>query len=143
MNKYPLSFKATSTAASGIQNNWESQALNFPKVVCAIPKEFAGPSTGYSPEDLMIMAVINCFIATFKVFSEKAQLNFDKIESEGSIVIDRLNTGFVGVSNLNLEFIVTNPSDRSKAEVILNETKKNCLMANALKAEVQFSFSIV
>jgi organic hydroperoxide reductase OsmC/OhrA len=143
MNKYPLLFEASSHGSSGIKNTWESNALNLPKVVCAIPKEFAGPGNGYSPEDLMAMAVINCFIATFKVFSEKAQLIFDTIDGKGTIVIDRLNTGFVGVSKVNLEFTVTNSSDPTKAEVILKETQKNCLMANALKAEVQFSFSIV
>lgn len=143
MNKYPLSFKSSASATPGISTTWETQAANFPKIVCSIPKEFFGPNTGYSPEDLMIMAVINCFIATFKVFSEKADLLFEKIDGNGTLIIDRLSTGLVGVSALTLDFILLNPSDTAKAEVILNEAKKACLMANVLKAEIQFSFHFI
>jgi len=143
MIKYPLSFKAFASSIPGIDSSWESRAGNFPDVTCSIPRDFMGPDTGYSPEDLMAMAVINCFIATFKVFSEKAKLTYSKIEAAGVIEIDRLSTGFVGVSKLTVDVVIMGVSDHDRALVILNETKKNCLMANAIKADITFNFKVV
>lgn len=142
MIKYPLFFNARSSSCSGIANNWESSASELFSIECSIPKEFMGPGSGYSPEDFMVMAVANCFIATFKVFAERAQLDFENLSVQAKLEINRLSTGQVGVSSINLDITLSGASLESKAQILLEETKKNCMMANALKVETRFNMRI-
>jgi organic hydroperoxide reductase OsmC/OhrA len=142
MIKYPLYFSGNSASPSGISTSWSSGANGLSPIECAIPQEFNGPGGGYSPEDLMVMAVMNCYIATFKVFAEKATLNFESIEVSGTIEINRLDSGIVGVKSLKINVKLDGASDNSKAMMILEETRKNCLMANALRISCEFSMHI-
>lgn len=139
MIKYPLFFQASSSASSGIASNWSSEASGLDAVTCSIPKEFMGPGSGYSPEDFMAMAVANCFVATFKVFAEKAHLSFIALDAVAKLEINRLPNGTVGVSSISLDITLKGASDQSKAQTLLEETRKNCLMANALKVETRFT----
>jgi organic hydroperoxide reductase OsmC/OhrA len=138
MIKYPLMFSVKASANPGIDSLWNSNAAGLEEVSCAIPKEFNGPGTGYSPEDLMGMAVVNCFIATFKVFAAHAKLDYDTLDVRGEVEINRATSGQVGLTNLTVDVELSGASDLSKAKVLLDETRKNCLMANALKIQVKF-----
>ena len=75
MVKYPMSFKAQAHSPAGIQSPWSSKAEAMPEkpLTLAIPPEFEGPGGGFSPEDLYLLALENCFVATFKVFAEKSR----------------------------------------------------------------------
>lgn len=139
MIKYPLYFKAAASSMPGIANVWSSGAGELSTIDCAIPAEFHGPGNGYSPEDLMVMAVINCFIATFKVFAERSGFTFGSIDAEGILEIGRDVQGKVGVTGVKVAIDVKNASNSEKALALLNETKANCLMANALKAPCEFT----
>jgi organic hydroperoxide reductase OsmC/OhrA len=141
MIKYPLYFQAVTSSASGIDRNWSSSASDLQSIECAIPQEFGGPGQGYSPEDLMIMAVINCFVATFKVFAQKSSLEFLQIQAKGILEINRTSIGTVGITSLKLDVNLQGASDTLKAKTILEETRKNCLMGNALKITVDYSLS--
>lgn len=143
MIKYPLYFKASASAHSGISSTWLTQAHNLAPVVCAIPIEFQGPGTGYSPEDLLCMAVINCFIATFKVFAQKSCLEFEAIDAEATLEIGRDSSGKVKVTQIKLSIELKKANDIEKAKLILNEAQKNCLMANALNVAVEFNMRLV
>lgn len=138
MIQYPLLFEAEAKASSGIQATWSSSAMTLSPVTCAIPKEFHGPGNGYSPEDLMAMAVINCFIATFKVFAEKSGLQFQSIALKAALEINRNSSGTVGLSSIKVDVNLQGSSDAAKAKTILEETRKNCLMGNALKIQVDY-----
>lgn len=143
MIKYPLYFKAAASSNAGINTTWSSGAGELDRIDCAIPIEFQGPGSGYSPEDLLAMTVINCFIATFKVFAERSALSFDSIDAEARLEINRDSTGKVGVTKLDIDVTLHKPSDLDKAKLILAEAQKNCLMANALKASCEFKMRTV
>lgn len=142
MIRYPLTFLAESSSTPGSASNWSSSAASLDPITCSIPKEFMGPGNGYSPEDFLLMAVINCFTATFKVFAEKTKLEFKNITVNGSLVISRLESGQVGVCSIKVNVNLLGTSDHEKAKLLLEETKKNCLMANALKVAVEFNCQI-
>ena len=139
MIKYPLTFSASASANSGIKTMWSSTAADLDPVSCTIPVAFNGLGNGYSPEDLMAMAVINCFIATFKVFAHHANLEFQKLEVNADLEINRAPSGQVGLTQLVVDVVIQGAIDLDKANLILEETRKNCLMANALKIDVKFN----
>ena len=140
MIKYPLNFHTEVKSASGINTTFEGVVENYPAVVCAIPSSFDGPGGGYSPEDLYIMAISSCFIATFKVFAEKSGLIFNEIHANASLIIDRNKLGIPELQKVDLIFTLSGVEDQEKANTILAESEKFCLVANASKSEKTFKY---
>src|SRR3990167_8275560 len=90
MIKFPMKFSVTANASPGISSPWSAQAGNLPPIPSAIPPEFAGPGGGYSPEDLFALSLLNCLIATFKVYAEKSKVSFQEIKGRISLILDKI-----------------------------------------------------
>src|SRR5271170_2243531 len=88
MPKFPMKFDVRASASDGMSNNWSAEAGQLSPIPCAIPPEFSGPGGAYSPEDLLALAVLNCIIATFKVYCEKGKVRFAQIEGEAALIVD-------------------------------------------------------
>src|SRR3989344_2902412 len=96
MIKFPMKFQVQAQAGAGSHTKWDAQTEHLSPICCAIPPEFAGPGEGYSPEDLFAISLLNCLIATFKVYAEKSKLNFSEIKGKVDLTLDKLpgQTGF-------------------------------------------------
>jgi organic hydroperoxide reductase OsmC/OhrA len=140
MIKYPLEFKVHAKAASGVATPYEAQAENFPPIAGSVPKEFMGPGSGYSPEDLFALSVTCCLIATFKVFAERAKLEFSELAGEATLTIDRNAQGVPELQKLSIQFTLTGASDQEKAKTLFAESEKYCLVSNAIKCEKAFAY---
>lgn len=79
---FPLEFFVSSSASSGIDKQWDA-IFEKTSLKCAIPRCFQGPGKGASPEDFYALSLLNSYIATFKVFAEKPELNYEKIKETG------------------------------------------------------------
>jgi len=143
MIKYPLTFEVNAESGSGVNTLFEGNALDFPSITCAIPPEFQGPGGGYSPEELLGLALISCLIATFKVFAERGQLQFEKIKASGKLTIDRNDKGITEISKFDLKFTLSGVQDQTKAKTLLAESEKYCLVSNTLKSEKSFQYEFV
>ena len=141
MIKYPLYFHAEVKSVSGMNTPFEGHVENYPAIVCAIPEGFGGKGGGYSPEDLYIMAISSCLIATFKVFAEKAQLAYTEIQADAKLTIDRNAQGIPELQKVDIAFTLTGVEDQEKAKTILAESEKYCLVSNAIKSEKTFTYN--
>lgn len=141
MIKYPMHFEGHVKSTKGMETPLQADAEGLPPINCAIPKEFAGPGGGYSPEDLYILSVLSCLIATFKVFAQKAGLEFGEISAKGTLMIDRNEQGIPELKKLDTEFTLTGVQDQEKAKTILAESEKYCLVSNAIKTEKSFQYN--
>lgn len=135
-----MKFTVQAQASSGVPGTWEASAEHFPALICAIPKEFQGSGDGYSPEDLFAISVMNCIIATYKVIAKMVNLTFDKITSDATVSIEVVNKKPT-ITSLHINFKVHQPSDPAKAEKIFEDTKRNCMVSNAISIEKTFTFS--
>ena len=141
--KCPMSFEVFSTASPGIQTAFEARAHDLPTIACAIPPEFHGPGNGYSPEDLYTLALITCFIATFKVFAEKSQFSFQSIEAKANLTIDRNEKGMPTLTRIDTEVTLTGVQDQDKARKLCQDAERYCLVSNAIKSEKTYSYMFV
>lgn len=139
MVTYPMKFEVSSTGPSGVQTPIEASAENFSPIPCAIPPQFNGPGGGYSPEDLLALSLTTCLIATFKVFAEKSQFTYERIEASGFLTIDRVG-GMVAISKIDVELTLYGAQDQQKGTALLQQAEKYCLVSNALKIEKKLSF---
>ena len=119
--------------------SFQAEAEDFVPISCAIPTQFNGPGKNYSPEDLLAISLLTCIIATFKVFAEKSQLGFERIDATAEIIVDRVG-GAVAISKIEAKATLFGVQDQEKAKKLLDQAAKNCLVSNALKIEKQFSF---
>lgn len=137
----PMKFIASSTASSGISTPFEARSEDFDPIRLAIPHQFNGPGKAYSPEDLLALSLASCLIATFKVFAEKSQLSFERIEAHSSLTIDKVQ-GAIAISKIEIQLQLFGAQDREKATKLLGQTEKHCLVSNALKVEKQISYQL-
>ena len=116
-------------------NNVIISSKGIPDLETAGPAEFGGPGDVWSPETLLVGAVANCFILSFRAIARKAKLEWITLTAEASGNLDKLDgfTQFVGFS-IEAELTIPDEKYRKKAEVILEKAEKYCLVSNSMKA---------
>ncbi|MDX8431724.1 MAG: OsmC family protein [Candidatus Algichlamydia australiensis] len=138
MIEYPMKFKAEAKLNGG----WTATAHGQPSLTCDVPEAFGGAGAGYSPEDLIGLSVMTCFMGTFKVFAEKSGLSFSDLSGNVEIFLDRNEEKVVSVTEVHLHFSLTGVTDEEKAHALLTDAQKSCIVANSLKSKNNFTFTI-
>lgn len=146
MVQYPLVFKVSSEGPSGTAASWQTSvpftAESGQSLTAAIPPEFSGPGGGYSPEDFYALALINCFIATFKVIAERSKLEYRNIHASGTLTVDRDDKGAPWMKHFLLEVALDGAGDPERAGRLLEKASQSCLILNSVKTEKQFEFRV-
>ncbi len=143
MAKFPMKFEVQATASSGINSRWSAQTDSLPPIPSAIPPEFSGPGGGYSPEDLFALSIVNCMIATFKVYCEKATQTFQNIQAKAILTVDKMPTeSCFGMTEINIAFHVTGSSNPDKIKMLLESAIKDCAVSNSIKSGKTFNIHV-
>lgn len=143
MNKYPMFFKASAVSPAGLQTPWETKALSQAQGIrMAIPAEFDGPGDGFSPEDLYVMALQNCFVATFKVFAEKSKLAYGSLKVDAELVVDRDESGRPWMARCLFKVYLEECLQIENAKRILARVSENCMILNSVNTEKVFEFNV-
>ncbi|MFV8259536.1 OsmC family protein [Bdellovibrio bacteriovorus] len=143
MSKYPMFFKAKAESLAGIQTPWDSKAMSVDAgLQMAIPAEFEGPGGGFSPEDLYVMALQNCFVATFKVFAEKSKLAYESLRVESELTVDRDEAGRPWMARCVFAVYLEGCVQIENAKRILAKTSESCMILNSVKTEKVFEFHV-
>src|ERR1039457_3253824 len=111
-------------------------SAGVPILETAPPLEFEGPRDAWSPESLLVAAVANCFILTFRGIARAAKFPWVQLECQVDGVLDRVS----GVSQFSkfstlATLKVKAGTDRTKAQELMERAEKLCLVANSLRAE--------
>jgi uncharacterized OsmC-like protein len=143
MIKFPMKFEVQASSSQGAGSVWKAQADDLPPIISAIPPEFMGPGGGYSPEDLFAMALLNCLIATFKVYCEKSGVQFTKVDGKVELVVDKIagESGFA-MTQAEIFFDITGASDIEKAKRLMNASIKDCAVSNSIKTGKAFHIKV-
>ncbi len=143
MIKYPMSFSVSGHSKSGIGSNWETSSPSVSSSLpMSIPPEFEGPGGGYSPEDIYAFALANCFVATFKVFAEKSKVDYGELSVEGTLTVDRNESGVPWMKAFHLKVNLNGVSDADRAKRLLEKTSQSCMILNSVKTEKTFEFIV-
>jgi uncharacterized OsmC-like protein len=71
-----------------------------------------------------------------------SHLSFEKISGTVTVIVDRPKGKPVGITQLQISLKVTSASNRDKALQLLEESKKSCLVTNALTVEKVYHFDV-
>lgn len=143
MIKFPMKFEVEANSQAGAATQWTGKAGNLPPIPSAIPPEFMGPGGGYSPEDLFALSLLNCLIATFKVYAEKGAVTFQELKGKANLTVDRIpgETGF-SMTQVEVFFDITESSDIEKARKFMDQAIKDCAVSNSIKTGKTFHINI-
>lgn len=138
MVEYPIRFFSSSKTDSGA-NLWHAGSGNFETEV-SYPEEFGGDDGYPSPENLFVMAVENCMVATFKKIAERRKLVFDHINSEAEAKLERNSEGRPVIKEAEVSITVTGVEDESRAEEVKEAALKNCFIHRSVKTDIESEF---
>ena len=110
----------------------------------APPPEFDGPGGFWSPETLLVAAVADCFILTFRAIARPARFEWVDLECRVEGVLDRVS-GVAQFTRFTTHARLTaRPgTDRAKARDLLERAEKYCLISNSLRGERHVEIEIV
>ncbi|MBT8067246.1 MAG: OsmC family protein [Gammaproteobacteria bacterium] len=133
MQDLPHFYKAAANADSDSAVIVSSEGV--PSLETAGPVEFGGPGDVWSPEDLLVAAVADCFILTFRAMARASKLEWSSLSCNASGTLDKLDkvTQFTQF-DLSAELTIPPGTDESKAERLLQRAEHHCLITNSLKA---------
>ena len=109
----------------------------------APPAEFGGPGDQWSPESLLVAAVADCFILSFRAIARASRLEWDSLSCKVEGKLDRIDrvtqfTAFDVTATLD----IPQDTDASKAQRLLEKAEQVCLITNSLKAESHLEASV-
>lgn len=144
MAKFPMNFEVEANSGSGMQHPWSCKADELPPISCAIPPEFSGPGSAYSPEDLFALSLLNCLIATFKVYAEKGGLQFENLEGKAKLTVDKhASESYFYMSQVNITFNLKGASDPEKGKQLLEKSIQDCAVSNSIKSGKTFQINLI
>ena len=108
----------------------------LPALASAPPVEFDGPGDLWSPETLLVAAVADCFVLSFRAIARASQLEWLELDVEVVGTLDRVErqprfTRFDTRAHLRLPV----GGDRVRAEAALARAEAVCLISNSLSGE--------
>ncbi len=109
----------------------------------APPAEFGGPGDQWSPESLLVAAVADCFILSFRAIARASKLDWNSLQCSVEGTLDRIErvTQFTAF-DVTATLEVPTGTDEAKAQRLLEKAEQVCLITNSLKAESHLKASI-
>ena len=144
MEPFPHHYTVMGSATADSGSHVALRATNVPEIVTAPPAEFGGPGDQWSPESLLVGAVADCFILSFRAIARASKLDWTDLHCTASGTLDRVDgvTRFTAIE-VNANLTVPEGTDRQKAEKLLHKAEKSCLITNSLIAESTLTANVV
>jgi peroxiredoxin-like protein len=132
MKPFPHHYQVTITAEPARPAVLTSRGLKT--IVSGPPAEFDGPGGVWSPETLLVGAVSDCFVLTFKAIAAAAKLPWTNLLCDAEGTLERAEDGvrFTGIE-LHAKLEVPYQADADKARHLLEKAEKACLVGNSLR----------
>lgn len=141
MQDLPHQYAVTATA-NAVDNVTLSSA-GVADLESAPPVQFGGPGDQWSPESLLVAAVSDCFILSFRAIARASKLEWNSLTCNVDGTLDRIDratqfTGFEIIATLD----VPAGTDEDKAQRMLEKAEHACLISNSLKADSQLATNV-
>jgi len=132
-----------SAAAEGAANVLIS-AEGLSDIETAGPPEFGGPGDVWSPETLLVGAVANCFILSFRAIARSARVDWLTLDCEAEGVLEKIEK-FTQFTEFKVTARLTIPAggNEKKAHTILEKAEKYCLVSNSMKAATELEAEVI
>src|SRR5579864_4495790 len=133
MQDFPHHYSVAATGEPSGDVALEGSLL--PTLGSASPAEFGGPGDRWSPETLLVAAVADCFVLTFRAVAHASKVSWAALRCEVGGTLDRVDR-VPQFTHFDIRAHLRLPADTSvdQARHALEKAERLCLIANSLKA---------
>ena len=141
MQAFPHHYSVTARATPSDDVALDSG--NLPSIRSAPPVEFGGPGDRWSPEALLVAAVADCFIITFRAIAGVSRLPWTSLACDVSGTVDRVDrvTQFTHL-DVRARLRVPSGTNEERALRLLTKAEETCLVTKSLKATTHLEASV-
>ena len=142
MQDFPHHYQVAATAVD--TGNVELSSDGVASIASAPPAEFGGPGDQWSPESLLVAAVADCFVLSFRAIARASKLDWTSLSCNVVGTLDRIErkpqfTAF----EVTAELVVPAGTDETKAQRLLQKAEDVCLITNSLIADSHLSATVL
>jgi len=131
---YPHTYIVAASAQS--DSNITTSSPDLVDLEVAAPAEFGGPGDQWSPETLLVAAVADCFILSFKAIARASKMEWISLSCDVDGVLEKVDrvTQFTAF-HIRATLDVPDGTRQDKAERLMAMAEKSCLITNSLIAD--------
>ena len=141
MHEYPHHYRVSAVARP--QGEVALDSENLTSLLSAPPAEFGGPGDLWSPETLLVAAVADCFMLSFRGIARASKLEWVSLSSESVGKLERVDgkTRFTGFEIMASLFVPPGTNE-DRAQRLLEKAEETCLITNSLACDVYLETKI-
>ncbi|TXS94004.1 OsmC family peroxiredoxin [Parahaliea maris] len=141
MQELPHHYRVT--ARAGDSGNVVLCSEGLDDMATAPPAEFGGPGDLWSPESLLVGAVADCFVLTFRAVARASRLDWVSLDCAAEGVLERVDrvTRFTRVE-LVVSLRIPQGGPVEQAERLLHKAEAGCLITNSMTCEVALACTV-
>jgi peroxiredoxin-like protein len=142
MHPYPHVY--TVEASASPEGDVPVTAAGLPSLTTAPPAEFDGPGDRWSPETLLVGAVADCFLLSFRGVARANKFAWHRLECSVEGTLNRVDgkTKFTHIV-VRATLHVPSGTDEAKAKQLMERAEHVCLISNSLVAERRVEATVV
>ena len=131
MKAYPHHYRVE--AATDSEGPVWLTAAGLPALESAPPEEFDGPGDRWSPETLLVGAVADCFVLTFRAVAKAAGLSWTRLRVGAAGTLGRADGG-ARFTAIELDAALEIPAGGSEERAlrVLQKAERGCLVTRSL-----------
>lgn len=132
----PLPHRYSVAATGSVTGDVALEADRLPPLRSLPPIEFGGPGDRWSPETLLVAAVADCFLLTFRAVAQASKLPWLMLRCDVEGTLDRVERVMQFTRFALRAYLEVPPgADSELARRTLQKAEQACLISNSLKAE--------
>jgi len=135
MHPFPHQYNVAATAAA--EGNVQLASAGLPGLSTAPPVEFDGPGDAWSPETLLVGAVADCFVLSFRSVAGASRVPWTSLHCNVQGELDRIDkVSRFTTMRIHARLVVPPEVGIDRAERLLHRAEQVCLISNSLSAVV-------
>jgi organic hydroperoxide reductase OsmC/OhrA len=133
MKPFPHHYRARAQSGPAGQVEIADRQL---RLMTNAPPEFGGPDGVWSPETLLVAAVADCYVLSFRAVARASRLDWEALDVEVEGVLDRVGglARFVRF-DITAKLVLMDEGDSPRAPAVMEMAKRNCLVTNSLSGD--------
>jgi organic hydroperoxide reductase OsmC/OhrA len=137
-HRYQVQVRATPEAPLALGGE------GLPALESLPPPQFDGPGGYWSPETMLVAAVGDCVLLTFRAIARASKFEWREASADVEGLLERFegNSRFTQVRT-RVRLVVPPGADAARARLLMEKAEKGCLISNSLTAARHLECEIV
>jgi organic hydroperoxide reductase OsmC/OhrA len=141
MHPFPHHYRAQARASASGRVTVGADGL--PEIDTHAPPEFGGPAGYWSPETLLVAAIADCFLLSFRASARASKLPWLSLTVDVDGVLDEVEgrTQFTRFT-LSPRLAIAPGTSETLARGVLHHAKRMCLITNSLSGTTELATTV-